>query len=173
MENINLFEFNNDSFVRLRNALINFVTSHIIDEEKKYYDTIMAVSPDSLEHIMCSENNIARQFIKTSTEQFYNTLFNEARSGIDSSAAHIVLGLSTEHNISVYAVCHSLFKIKFKCHMSIPRKTLSVVDTDSLEKTLINQINIYFQNDKHVLENICTFSDEPVNIDNPFKIIAS
>lgn len=158
---------NNTVTTELRDNVIEYITLNILHDESIYYDLLLRLEEDK--SMLNSDSFNMCNLIKTTTEIHYNNLYNSIKGEVESSSKNIIIDLAGKHNISPYALLNILFKVKFYCHISINRLALCTSDKDNFEQTLVNQINMYMQNNSilHYFDLNC---DENITQEKAFVI---
>lgn len=139
------FIINNNITPELRDDIIQFITSVILKDENTYRDILISHNGINL---INNNNEMLFDMIKLTTESFFNNLYKDIKNNTLNEIITKISNSSKLNSISSFSFLNIAFKVKFYCHISMNRKAICISDKEAFEQSIINQINLYIQNNQ-------------------------
>lgn len=150
--------------VKLQKETIEFVTSVILNHEKKFYDITSNHFNGEYEKILGETRKHIIDMITESTNRFFNNLYFDIQNKIDSDLTTLVYKMCSYMSYGPHILLDKLLRLTYDAHIEINREELICDRTyDNYIESVLMQINIYLKS-KNLLHIMAKGPDD----DTPF-----
>lgn len=146
------------NLLRLRTDVMDFITNVILKHESEFYQLLIAHFPEQVTDIMCNTNKSIIDMIFATTNKFYNKLYLDVQNKDTSNpTVTLINDMCSYSKIHYHCLLDTLVRLTVDVHLDVVREQLSIKDTDSHQKTVMNQVNTYYLNTNllHILSHDC------------------
>lgn len=144
------------TLILLQKEVVEIVTTVIVTIEKEFWELIQAESPENFDILF--DNTVTMvEMISESLNNFFDKLYFyiQDRDFTENTKNLIdfIENMSSYSKINTNCLLEIIFKITVDVHTDILRDQLSDVNFESYVQTILNQINLYFQQND-ILQNL-------------------
>lgn len=129
----------------LQKEVVEFVTSVILNHEEKFYQLVKNF-PQKFNSIVGLTNKTIIDMIVESTNHFYNKLYFDVQKQEKTDLVEWINKMMTLVDYGPHILIIKLIEITLNVHLDITREELSLGTIDLYKKSILQEINLYFQN---------------------------